>query len=168
MVWKKRNFIFIIDRHHLSKHTSCSKAFINNYSYLTDVNTHTCEQRKRELRKSSASLAKMQFETYRAFLLTGPPLNFLSSKSLYNFYKRFFLAVVKLHCLTSEKQISHNWLCQGWMSVCSGMLRPLALQWYWQKNWDQASDNKGNFVQNHIFNGIFTKLYFWPFGYSSH
>ena len=60
-----RNFIFLIDRHHLSNHTSCSKAYdINNYSYLADVNTQKCEQRNRELRKFSARLAKMQFDTY--------------------------------------------------------------------------------------------------------
>ena len=34
-----RNLIFLIDRHHLSNHTSCSTTYnINKYSYLGDVN----------------------------------------------------------------------------------------------------------------------------------
>ena len=44
--------------------------------------------------------------------------------------KNLFLAVVKLHCQTSENQISHDVWCQGSISVCAPMLGPLALQWY--------------------------------------
>ena len=64
-----RNFIFLIDRHHLSNHTSCSKAYdINQYSYLDEVNTEKCEQRNRELRKFISRLAKMKFKTYLRWL----------------------------------------------------------------------------------------------------
>ena len=44
--------------------------------------------------------------------------------------KGFFLAAVKLHCPTSENKFSNNLFCNGWMSMCSEMLGPSALQWF--------------------------------------
>ena len=73
-----------------------------------------------------------------------------------------FLAAVKLHCPTSKKIIIHNLWCNGWMSVCSKMLGPSALQRYWStKNLVFSFGYQRPFCSKSFVSGIFLKKKFF-------
>ena len=71
-----------------------------------------------------------------------------------------FFAAVKLQSLTSKSKFSHNLWYNGWRSVCSEMLGPLALQWYWPtKSWHIVLGTMGPYYALLIFWSFIKKLH---------
>ena len=67
--YRSRWFLFVVDRHHLSNHTTCSSSYdMSNYKFLDNVNSQICEQRNNSLRKMATSLAYYKFNNYLRIL----------------------------------------------------------------------------------------------------
>ena len=60
-----RQWHFLIDRHHLCNHTSCSRSYnMDFYPFLKSINSQICEQKNRKLRKLANVVAYENFENY--------------------------------------------------------------------------------------------------------
>ena len=67
--YRVRNWLFAIDRKHWPNHTSCSDSYnIDEYPFLSDVNSQISEQLNRSLRKLSVILAYSEWENYLKIL----------------------------------------------------------------------------------------------------
>ena len=63
--YRVRNWLFAVDRKHWPNHTACSDSYnIDEYPFLSNVNSQISEQLNRSLRKLATILAYSEFENY--------------------------------------------------------------------------------------------------------
>ena len=63
--YRVRNWLFAVDRKHWPNHTACSDSYnIDEYPFLSNMNSQISEQLNRSLRKLSTILAYSEWENY--------------------------------------------------------------------------------------------------------
>ena len=95
--YRIRRFQFVIDRHHLANHKTCSSVYdMSKYPFMNNINSQLAEQLNNSLRKLSTVAAYSKFETYKKIIEIFITVKNLKIKQIINWCN----AIVKTSLLS--------------------------------------------------------------------